>query len=75
MRPANESPQNHDPRPLTIVEMAEKLGVSVRTMHRFLAQGCPAELSGKRLLFKMGQVSAFLAEIGWKKRPYVRRGE
>ena len=71
---STDTAPNYDPRPLTIVEISEQLGISVRTMHRLLTQGCPAELVGKKLVFKSGPVHTWLAEIGWKKRPYTKRG-
>lgn len=48
----------------TIEEAAEKLGRSVRTMHRFLRAGMPSRIDGKRLALAPGQVRAWLAQQG-----------
>lgn len=63
-----------DLRPLTIEELAERLGISVRTIHRLRKRGLPAHLVGKALIFRPREVEAWLEETNWQRREYRRRG-
>jgi excisionase family DNA binding protein len=62
MKPVRDWPHEYDPKPLTIEELAKKIGRSVRTIHRLLRLGMPGEIWGKKWVFKQDAVRAWLAE-------------